>query len=155
MAVATFIDCGKVPGSWKISTTVANFRNCWNVFWLCKSPLTGEKFFDCAKVPWLLKSFLIVEKFLHCDKPTFLTTEKIIGQVILKANTDVETIKTYALNLGKNLVHLPFFEVDKINIIFSRNVKHILNIVEKTQHFFACIPRLRSNVLYILKHKPR
>ena len=63
---------------------------------------------------------LTVEKFLDCGKIAFLTAEKIV----LKANANVETIKTYILNLEQKLSSLAFFAVDKISIIFSRRLKH-------------------------------
>ena len=40
-----------------------------------------------------------MEKFLDRGKLTFLTAEKIIGLITLKVNADVETMKTYILNL--------------------------------------------------------
>ena len=63
------------------------------------------------------------ENFLDCGQFTLLTAEKIIGLIILKRNASVETMKTYALNLGQKLSLLAFSAVDKINIIFSRKLK--------------------------------
>ena len=62
---------------------------------------------------------MTVEYFLDCGKLTFLSAEKIIGLIILKTNTNVETIKTYILNLEQNVILLVFFIIDKINIISS------------------------------------
>ena len=62
---------------------------------------------------------MTVENFLDCGKLTFLSAEKIIGLIILKTNTNVETIKTYILNLEQNVILLVFFIIDKINIISS------------------------------------
>ena len=64
--------------------------------------------------------WLKLKKFLDCGKLTFLTTEKII----LKENSNVSTIKTYILNLEQKLSSLVFFVVDKVNIVFSRKLKH-------------------------------
>ena len=58
-----------------------------------------EKFLDCNEVPPLRESSLAEEKFLDQRKFTFLTTEKIIGLIILKALASTETIKTYILSL--------------------------------------------------------
>ena len=65
-----------------------------------------------------------VQKFLDCVKLTFLTAQKIISVIILKTNANVKTIKTYILNLEQKLSSHFFFMVDKINIIFSRRLKH-------------------------------
>ena len=73
--------------------------------------MIAEKFLDCGN-------------FFDCGKVTFLTAEKIIGLIILKANRNIEIIKTYILNLQQKLSSVTFFVVDKINIIFSRKFKH-------------------------------
>ena len=65
-----------------------------------------------------------VQKFLDYVKLTFLTAQKIISVIILKTNANVKTIKTYILNLEQKLSSHFFFMVDKINIIFSRRLKH-------------------------------
>ena len=61
---------------------------------------------------------MIVENFLNCGKLPFLAAEKIIGLIILKTNTNAETIKTYIFNLEQKLSSLAFFVVDKISFIF-------------------------------------
>ena len=60
-----------------------------------------------------------MENFFVQEKLTFLTAEKTIGLIILKTNTSVENIKTYLLSLEQKLKSLAFFEVDKVNIMFS------------------------------------
>ena len=65
-----------------------------------------------------------MEKFLDCEKLTFLTAEKVIGLITLKVNSDFETMKTYLLDLEPKLRSLVFFGVGKVNIIFSRRLKH-------------------------------
>ena len=52
-----------------------------------------------------------------------MAAEKIIGLIILKTNATAETIKAYIVSLEQKLC-LSFFEVDKINFIFSRKLKH-------------------------------
>ena len=53
---------------------------------------------------------------LDCGKSTFLTAEKMI----FKVNANVETIKTYILNLEQKLNSLA---ADKISIIYSGRFK--------------------------------
>ena len=71
-----------------------------------------------------MENFLDQEKFPFCGKLTFLTAEKIIGLIILKANANIKTIETYILTLEQNISPLAFSAIDKINIIFSRRLKH-------------------------------
>ena len=92
-------------------------------FFLWKSFLFVENFHDCWKIPWLWKNKEFSE-IRNCGKLTFFTAEKIIGRIILKANTNVETIKTYILYLEQELSSLTFFMVGKVNTIFSRRLKH-------------------------------
>ena len=68
-------------------------------FFLRKTFLFLEKFLDCEEVIPLWESSLTEEKFLDQRKFTFLTAEKIIGLLILKAIASTETIKTYILSL--------------------------------------------------------
>ena len=70
------------------------------------------------------KISLIVENFLDCGKLTFLTAEKVIGVIILKTNANVETIKTYILNIEQKLSSVAFFVADKVSTIFLRRLKH-------------------------------
>ena len=65
-----------------------------------------------------------MEKFLACGKLTFLSAEKVIGLITLKVNFNFETMKTYILDLEPKLRSLVFFGVGKVNIIFSRRLKH-------------------------------
>ena len=67
---------------------------------------------------------MTVEKFIGSGKVTSLAAEKIIGLIILKANTNIEIIKTYILNLEQKLSSVAFFAVDKINIIFIAKFNH-------------------------------
>ena len=71
-----------------------------------------EKFLEYGKVPWISKSSLAAEKFFDCGKITFLAAEKI-RLIILKANANDETIKTYILNLEQKSSSLAFLAVDK------------------------------------------
>ena len=54
----------------------------------------------------------------------FRDCRKKIGLKTLKANAKVQTIKTCILNLEQKLISLTIFAADKINIIFSRRLKH-------------------------------
>ena len=51
----------------------------------------------------------LVYYFFYCEKLTFLTAEKIMRLIILKANDNVETINTYILNLGQKLSSSAYF----------------------------------------------
>ena len=67
-----------------------------------KSFLTVGKFSYCGKVLGLWKISRTVESLqgqIYTGKFTFLTAEKIIGLIILKASANVETIKAYILSL--------------------------------------------------------
>ena len=89
-------------------------KSFWRFKNIClwKTSLFEEYFLDqvkflCGKIPWLWNKYS-----LDC--------KKLIGLIILKTNASIETSKTYIL---------VFFAVDKINIIFSRRLKHkILNL---------------------------
>ena len=89
-----------------------------------KISLTAENFLDCEKIPWLWKNVLIAKNFLDCGKVTFLTAEKLIALILLKANTNIEIIKSYILNQYQKFSLLTFFVVDKISGIFSKKHKH-------------------------------
>ena len=80
-----------------------------------KNSLNVKKLLECGKVPSMWKTSLIVENLL--------SAQKIRGLIISKANTNVETIKTYISNLGQKLIILNFFVVDKINIMCSKRCK--------------------------------
>ena len=82
-----------------------------------------EKLLDCGKVscPW--KSSLTVKKYLDQGKITFMTAEKIVNLIILKANARVETMKIYIFSLEQTLSLLTFFAVEKISPIFSKRLK--------------------------------
>ena len=67
---------------------------------------------------------MIKENLFDFGKLTFFTEEKIVGLIILKINANIETIKTYVLNLQQKLVYLAFFNEDKTNITLSRRFKH-------------------------------
>ena len=82
-----------------------------------------EKLLDCGKVSCLWKSSLTVKKCLDQGKITFMTAEKIVNLIILKANARVETMKTYILSLEQKLSLLTFFAEDKISPIFSKRLK--------------------------------
>ena len=106
--------CRKHSCLCKISTIVKNF-------------LTVRKLSYCGKVPGLWKiskTLEILQGRIYQGKFTFLTAKKRIGLIILKSNASVKTIKTYILSLEQKLSLLTLFAVDKINIIFSRSLKH-------------------------------
>lgn len=67
----------------------------------------------------LWKTSLLVENFYGCGKFTFLNAERIIGLIILKTNTSVETIH-------RAETCLLIFVVNEINIMFTRRLKHNL-----------------------------
>ena len=46
-----------------------------------------------------MEDFLNCDKYLNCGKFTLWGAEKTIGIIILKANTNIEIIKAYSLNL--------------------------------------------------------
>ena len=56
-----------------------------------------ETFLDCEQVLWLRKISTTVEKFLDSGKLTFLTAEKLVGLINLKANANAETIVFWEL----------------------------------------------------------
>ena len=64
-----------------------------------------KKFHDCGKSSVTVKTSLTVEKYNGCGKFTFMTTENIIGPIILKENAS-ETIKTYILSVELKLTIL-------------------------------------------------
>ena len=92
------------------------------IFFFWKASLFVENFFDhgqiyvCKKLPWSWKNV--------CLWKTFLTTEKIIGLIFLKTNTNVETIKFYFLSMEQKPNSLVFFAVDRIKIIFKWALKY-------------------------------
>ena len=108
---------------WKFVLIVEKFLECRKVPWMWKSSLNAEKLFEYEIVTWIWESSFNVEKILDCGKLTFLTVQKVKGLIISKANTNVETIKTYISNLGQKLISLNFFVVDKINIMRSKRCK--------------------------------
>ena len=65
-----------------------------------------------------------MEEFFDCEKLTFLTTEKTVSLMTLKANANAETIKTYILNLEQKFSSLTFSGVGKINIMCIKRPNH-------------------------------
>ena len=119
--VEKFYECGKISWSRKISLTVEKLFDCWKTPWLWKNSLTVENVLDSGKILWLLKKSLTVEKFLDQGKHFWLWKTYILdcrknnGSNILKANANIQTIKTNILSLS---FHFPVsFAVDKINIL--------------------------------------
>ena len=119
--------CRKLSWSSKIVFTVENIFVSGKFPWPSKIFLC-KKFLDCGKISWLWKIPLIMEIFLDYGR-NVLTLKNLfswlhkIDLIILKTNANVETIKTYILNLEEKLSSLTFFAVDKINIICSRRFK--------------------------------
>ena len=97
-----FLACGKILWMWKNFLIKKNFLDCGKIIWLLKKSLTVEKFLDHGKHFWLWKTYI-----LDCRKNN--------GSNILKANANIQTIKTNILSLS---FHFPVsFAVDKINIL--------------------------------------
>ena len=72
----------------------------------------------------------------------------------MKANVNVETIKTYILSLEQKLSSLAFFAVDEININSVENLKSNLHLAKKI--CFICfnespIKMLKKCLKFILK----
>ena len=126
--VENFLDQRKDFYLWKNSLFVENFfdqrkKKLWKTSLFVENFLDQVKCFG-GKFPWLWKNSSIKKNSLDCGKLTFFTAEKIIGLIILKTNSTVKTIKTYILSLEQKLSPLASFTAGKINIIFSRRLKH-------------------------------
>ena len=81
-----------------------------------------------------------------------MTAEKIIGLKILKTNASVESINTYLLSLEQKRSLLAYFEVDKINIIFSQRHKHkyLTFNVRQQQKFIKIKSNLQPKAVSLL-----
>ena len=97
--------------------TVENFPDYGKFYWLWKISLTPESFLYCGNLSWLWKISLAVEKSLVCGKRIFFIAK-------ISRSNNFEIIKTNLFNLEQKLSSFIFVVVDKINIIFSRGIKH-------------------------------